>query len=80
MNAYVNKQKIEFPSATCVGSLQGVGSFAAAAAAWQSLLKFAYRALQVFQSAPGAAPGAGIADGAVAWQWSNCSNCSFDPL
>lgn len=35
-----------------MGSLEGVGTFAAAGC--QLLLKFAYRALQVFQSAPGA--------------------------
>lgn len=49
--AYVNKQKIEFQQATCVGSFEGTASFAAVAPC-QLVLKFAYRSLQVFQSAP----------------------------
>lgn len=38
--AYVNKQKIEFLQATCVGSFEGIASFAAVAPC-QLVLKFA---------------------------------------
>lgn len=56
--AYVNKQKIEFLQATCVGSFEGIASFAAVAPC-QLVLKFAYRSLQLFLSAPEAIAGAG---------------------